>query len=734
MVIGVYGIQRSGKSTLISYIMEYCNAFNYKAEYIKLSKTIDEFDDLYVFKKSFSYDKAKCLISKIHSRLKKIESECDYLFVDCHFAFYNGERKNFISVFPDILHCIFDRIFYLDTTSDVILDRMKKTNGVKDNYNYSEAMIEKWKSFEIDELFRVFDHEKVKIVGRKKEPFYECINDLQMKKNNNSIYLCFHKKTNCNTAERIKSRLKCIGENIFIRTDFDSNKRKKELLNSTGEYSLYIHYGLDYEYHEYPYFDFFIESEDDITKKFIERIFSYFELKNEKVLLYLGKFPAKSSDIDGGSQLANQLINSLKHRCCLDISFIRKEYETYFDYDVNMVRYVEYVNPTDNKFKRRFDNFNTNINAIKHENDYDVIIAGHCSKLFGLESDSEIMKKSVIFPMMMTSGYNRSGETVPYQYTKQEELVMQRVNKIITPCQEEKNDILNDYSDVSSDKIYVISRGISPDIEYSVHNLKKDSLNLVYIGSFKKQKNPIDVLRILYELKKSLYDVKVELTMVGAVHDFKVFDDVQNYIRDNELSENVVIKSGITQKQLSEILMNSDIGVSCSSWETFGRGIFECFAAGIPVVMTDRLSVVKDYAKGCEGAYFCKNNEEMQECIEKLFRDREFYSSAVAELKSIAEKVSYIREREILLHEILYKGKNNIFTLLSWEKNDISDYPISEKNGYTRLYYKKYDDAKSQFCYMRKAFADGNSKQKPIAVYYDYINNFWFVQSITEVL
>lgn len=734
MVIGVYGIQRSGKSTLISQISEYCNANGRKTKCIKFSKTTDKFYDLSVFSDDFSSDKAEYLINKISNQLKKWESEYEYIFVDCHYAFYSKQCERFVSVFPDELHRIFDKIYYLDTTSDVIIDRMRKTNGIKDNCNYSEKMIDAWKSFEIDGLCKVAGDKKVKLTGRKSEPFYECIDDLQIRSNNNLVYLCLHKNVNNNIIEKIKNKFECIKACFVIKTDFDANKRRQELLNSTGEYSLYIHYGLNYEYHEYPYFDFFIESENDVTVKFVERVFGYFELKKEKILLYLGKFPVKSRDIDGGSQLANQLINSLKCRCCLDISFIRKEYETFFDYDVNAVRYEKYLFPIDNKFKRRFDNFNTNVNAVKCGNGYRRIIAGHCSKLFGLENDSEIMKKAVIFPMMMTSGYKRAGEIVPYQYTKQEELIMQRVNKIITPCNEEKNDILSDYSNVSSDKIYVIPRGISPDIEYSVHTLQKDRLNLVYIGSFKKQKNPIDVLNIVCGLKKNLKNIRLSLIMIGAVHDSEVFDNVQKYIISNNLSENVVIKNGVTQKQLSEILMNSDISVSCSSWETFGRGIFECFTAGIPVVMTDRLSVVKDYAKGCEGAYFCRNCSEIQECIEKLFRNPELYSDAAAGVKMIAEKVSYIREREILLHELLYQEKNDIFPLLSWEKDEISDYPVAEKNGYSRSYHKDYADAKAEFCCRKKEFAEGNSSHKPLAIYYDYINRLWFVQSIIEAL
>ena len=84
----------------------------------------------------------------------------------------------------------------------------------------------------------------------------------------------------------------------------------------------------------------------------------------KKVLLYLGKFPGYGFDVDGGSILARQLIDSLKHNCNLTVVFIRKKGETYTDPYVNEIRYEEYKNPFGNKFVRRLQNLETNRSAI----------------------------------------------------------------------------------------------------------------------------------------------------------------------------------------------------------------------------------------------------------------------------------------------------------------------------------------------------------------------------------
>ena len=88
------------------------------------------------------------------------------------------------------------------------------------------------------------------------------------------------------------------------------------------------------------------------------------ENKTLRILLYLGKFPGYGFDVDGGSILAKQLIDSLKSYSKLDVVFIRKNKEEYHDEFVNSVRYVEYKYARENKFFRRLNNLDTNREAI----------------------------------------------------------------------------------------------------------------------------------------------------------------------------------------------------------------------------------------------------------------------------------------------------------------------------------------------------------------------------------
>ena len=78
---------------------------------------------------------------------------------------------------------------------------------------------------------------------------------------------------------------------------------------------------------------------DNAFEVALQRIERDFINIDKKVLLYLGKFPEFGFDVDGGSILARQLIDSLKIRCKLDIVFIRKKKELYEDFKFYFLRF-----------------------------------------------------------------------------------------------------------------------------------------------------------------------------------------------------------------------------------------------------------------------------------------------------------------------------------------------------------------------------------------------------------
>lgn len=375
-----------------------------------------------------------------------------------------------------------------------------------------------------------------------------------------------------------------------------------------------------------------------------------FKNRNKYVLLYLGKFPGYGFDIDGGSILARQLIHSLKIRCNLVVCFIRKNKETFEDAEVCEVRYVEYKDPWNNKFIRRLENLDTNYEALRDYEKFDLIIAGHISKFYGMEKcGAEFWKKAIIFPMFCTSSYVRAGEVVPAEYTEQEQIVIDHVSRIITPSNDEKKDLIQDYQ-CAAEKIYVINRGITSHIHYLKRTLKNSKIRLVCIGTVKTQKNTkaaIELLRILRD-----HNLSCELHLVATIQDRNYYEELCEMIKKESMDDMVVFHTSIPQTELAELLNDMDISISMSSWETFGRGIFEGAAAGLPSFVFDVLETVKNLSHNNKGFYFASSVEDMAKAILSVVSDKEKYSRMSEALATISNSFSYKNEQNRLLETI----------------------------------------------------------------------------------
>ena len=373
--------------------------------------------------------------------------------------------------------------------------------------------------------------------------------------------------------------------------------------------------------------------------------------KQKKVLLYLGKFPGYGFDIDGGSIMARQLIDTLKHHCCLDVVFIRKNQETFEDDSVNSVCYVDYLDPWNNKFIRRMENLDTNALAMKNYSDYDVIIAVHISKFFGLNRrDSSFWSKTVLFPMFCSSSYIRAGEVVPQEYINEENIVVKKVRKIITPSADEKKDLITDYECVS-DKIKVIYRGITPLIKYKTRESTSEILKIICIGTLKLQKNSKETLNLLELLDKT--GLMSELHLVCTIQDQNYYEDFLRMIDERNYTNRIHFHISIKQSELAKLIDTMDLNISMSKWETFGRGIFEGASAGLPTFVFDDLLTVKGLWDMNYGIRFCKNTNDMASKIINCIHNKDEYKLMSASLESISKKFSYYTEQELLRHEIL---------------------------------------------------------------------------------
>jgi glycosyltransferase involved in cell wall biosynthesis len=125
------------------------------------------------------------------------------------------------------------------------------------------------------------------------------------------------------------------------------------------------------------------------------------------------------------------------------------------------------------------------------------------------------------------------------------------------------------------------------------------------------------------------------------------------YIQSNGLTDRVRFFLEQTQEQVALTVQDSDINISVSNWETFGRGIFEGISCGLPTFVFYRLTGVRQICNGNKGVSFVNTAEEMATEIERVIKSPEIYFQMSDNLKELASVVSYEKEKEMLVDVLL---------------------------------------------------------------------------------
>ena len=369
----------------------------------------------------------------------------------------------------------------------------------------------------------------------------------------------------------------------------------------------------------------------------------------KRILLYTAKLPFSKNDVDGGSLLTKQLIDTFKNIATLDVNFVRDTSENFSNEEINSVKFFRHEKAFEDKFKNYLDLKNINQIALSDFDNYDKILIVHTSKLFGI-NNNEIFKKCVLFPMFCTSSYRRSNNIVPEEYFKEEKEVINNVEKIITPSEVEKEDLIKDYGCLK-EKIYVVSRSVDPCFSHCQHMISETRINLITIGSIKAQKNYFDQIQIIKTLINKGY--KANLHIVCTVQNKDVYNNLLKLIDENCLNKFIFFHFALSQNEIATLCKSMDINISTSLWETFGRGIFEGISTGLPTIVYEKLRVVKDLCGNNGGVIYSADLKDFVSNIERLINDKKLYLIKQKETKKMSSIVSRLHEQEMLREIIL---------------------------------------------------------------------------------
>jgi glycosyltransferase involved in cell wall biosynthesis len=171
---------------------------------------------------------------------------------------------------------------------------------------------------------------------------------------------------------------------------------------------------------------------------------------------------------------------------------------------------------------------------------------------------------------------------------------------------------------------------------------------ILYSGKYIAKKRPLDLLKAFQLLNN-------RDTILVFVGEGELRAEMEKYIQDNNLQDNVILTGFINQKQIPMYYRAADIFVMCSGQgETWGLSVNEAMNFGLPVLVSDTCGCAYDLVdSGKNGAifetgnvstlstllgeYLGKSEIEKQEIEKTAFEiiDRYSYSQIIAQLQRL---------------------------------------------------------------------------------------------------
>lgn len=148
--------------------------------------------------------------------------------------------------------------------------------------------------------------------------------------------------------------------------------------------------------------------------------------------------------------------------------------------------------------------------------------------------------------------------------------------------------------------------------------LKKNQINIVFVGRISKAKGQFQILRVLSKMDQStreLYHVDFwgdgSKAYINKLKKFSKKNGLERYVRF----------CGFT-RHLPEILKKYDIGLNCSQREGFGRITIEYMAAGLCVIAKDE-GANKEIVENNVTGLLYENDIDLEKLLVSVIKDRE---------------------------------------------------------------------------------------------------------------
>jgi L-malate glycosyltransferase len=190
-------------------------------------------------------------------------------------------------------------------------------------------------------------------------------------------------------------------------------------------------------------------------------------------------------------------------------------------------------------------------------------------------------KKRFKIPYVVTEHRGRfvqnSNFHIPENYKRIFEDILKRASKLILVSESQK-----DYFTSLTERISVIPNYVGTHfLQTKVESDLSDPVRLISVCHLTKQKNINTLINTLKKLRDAGHDVVLEI-----VGDGRERQRLEELVENLGLVESVIFRGEIKNEKLPSYLVEADIFVLPSLFESFGIALVEAMACGLPVVGT----------------------------------------------------------------------------------------------------------------------------------------------------
>lgn len=170
-------------------------------------------------------------------------------------------------------------------------------------------------------------------------------------------------------------------------------------------------------------------------------------------------------------------------------------------------------------------------------------------------------------------------------------------------------------------KVHTVLPGVNrpDDISLNKADEVSQTVKLICVASVIPRKSH----RILLEALSQLPNLDWHLDCYGSTQfDEVLYKSLENFIRDNGLSQKVTFHGAVEDQTIEEAYASSDIFVLPSQYEGYGMVYAEAIVRGLPVIGTTGGAIAKTVPLSCGILVEPENTEELKQALEKLIKDK----------------------------------------------------------------------------------------------------------------